>query len=629
MWHWGFGEAAPRCQPRPGPVQPWRMALGRPVNEPVSMLTRFRRELFSDPNGSLALIRRLFLEHGRAHLRRYGVALALMAAGAACTAGTAFIVGRGIDQAYSERNFAGVAAVGVALIVMFVLKGLATYGQAVSMARIGYEIVADNQRRMFDKLVAQDASFYADRHSSEFAARINFGAGSASAVMNLVVNSLGRDLLSLIGLVVVMVWKAPFLAIIAFVVMPPAVLTVRKLMKRVRAITMTQFGGGADILKTMQETIQGFKVIKAFNLETSVRDQVYDSIAQVERASNKLARVANRSTPLMEALGGVAIALVFVYGGYRVLVLNLPPGELFSFITAFLLAYEPAKRLAKVNIDLHNALVGVQVLFEVLDIPDRRQEAPKPAVAVTRGAVEFDRVSFAYKAGSPVLRQLSFVAQPGAVTAFVGPSGGGKSTIFNLVLALYRPDGGAIRIDGQDYGTVSEESIRRQIAFVGQDVFLFHGTIRHNIGLGRPGASEADIVAAAKAAHADGFISQFPDGYDTMVGEHGAQLSGGQRQRVAIARALIRDAPVILLDEPTAALDTESERAVQDAMGKLIKGRTTLVIAHRLHTIAQADMIHVVEKGAIVESGRHAELLARPGRYAAFHRMRFEQEAAE
>jgi ABC-type multidrug transport system fused ATPase/permease subunit len=593
------------------------------------MLTPFWRGLFADPTGSPALIRRLLLEHGSSHWRRYVLSLAMMAVGAGCTAGMAFIIGPGIDQAYTVRNFTGVALVGVALIVLFSVKGLATYGQAVTMARIGNDIIAGNQRRMFDKLLAQDASFYADRHSSEFAARITFGAGSAAQALYLVVNALGRDLLSLIGLVGVMVWQAPLMAILAFMVMPPAVLTVRKLMNRVRAITRTQFGGGADILKTMQETIQGFKIIKAFNLETTVRDQVYESIASVERASNKLARVSNRSTPLMEALGGVAIAIVFVYGGYRVLVLNLPPGEMFSFITAFLLAYEPAKRIAKLNIELHNALTGVQVLFDVLDIPDRAQAQPKPAVAVTRGSIEFDRVSFSYRTGNPVLRQLSFTAQPGEVTAFVGPSGGGKSTIFNLVLALYTPNGGAIRLDGQDYGAVSEESIRRQIAYVGQDVFLFHGTIRHNIGLGRPEATEADIVAAARAAHADAFIAQFPAGYDTMVGEHGAQLSGGQRQRIAIARALIRGAPVILLDEPTAALDTESERFVQDAMGKLIKGRTTLVIAHRLHTIVQANMIHVVERGAIVESGRHAELLARSGRYAAFHRMRFEQEAAE
>jgi len=590
------------------------------------MLTRFWRELFANPNGSPALIRRLLVEHGSSHWRRYLLSFTLMAVGAACTAGMAFIIGPGIDEAYTERRFEGVALVGITLIFLFAIKGLSTYGQAVTLARVGNDIIAGNQRRMFDKLLAQDAGFYADRHSSEFAARITFGAGSAAQVLNLVINALGRDLLSLIGLVGVMVWKAPFMAILAFMVMPPAVLTVRKLMKRVRAITLTQFGGGADILKTMQETIQGFKIIKAFNLETTVRAQVYESIASVERASNKLARVSNRSTPLMEALGGFAIAAVFVYGGYRVLVLNLPPGELFSFITAFLLAYEPAKRIARLNIELHNALTGVQVLFDVLDIPDRTPAQRKPAVEVTRGCIEFDHVSFAYRAGNPVLRQLSFTAQPGQVTAFVGPSGGGKSTIFNLVLALYTPDGGVIRLDGQDYSAVSEESIRRRIAFVGQDVFLFHGTIRHNIGLGRPGAGEAEIVAAARAAHADEFISQFAAGYETMVGEHGAQLSGGQRQRIAIARALIRDAPIILLDEPTAALDTESERFVQDAMAKLIKGRTTLVIAHRLHTIAQADMIHVIEKGGIVESGRHTELLARPGRYAHFHRMRFRAE---
>jgi len=591
------------------------------------MLTRFWRELFADPNGSPALIRRLLVEHGSSHRRRYFLSFALMAAAAGCTAAVAFIVGRGFDQAYMERSFEGVAIVGTALIALFAIKGFATYGQAVTLARVGNEIIADNQRRMFDKLLGQDASFYADRHSSEFAARITFGAGSAAQVLNLVVNTLGRDLLSLIGLVGVMVWKAPFMAILALMVMPPAVLTVRKLIKRVRAITLTQFGGGADILKTMQETIQGFKIIKAFNLETAVRAQVFDSIAAVERASNKLARVSNRSTPLMETLGGFAIGAVLIYGGYRVLVLNLPPGELISFITAFLLAYEPAKRIARLNIDLHNALTGVQVLFDVLDIADRKPAQPKPDVTVTRGSIEFDRVSFAYRPGSPVLRQLSFTAKPGQVTAFVGPSGGGKSTIFNLLLALYAPDGGAIRLDGQDYDAVSEDSIRRRIAFVGQDVFLFHGTIRHNIALGRPGASEAEIVAAAQAAHAEEFISQFAAGYDTMVGEQGAQLSGGQRQRIAIARALIRDAPIILLDEPTAALDTESERFVQDAMGKLIKGRTTLVIAHRLHTITQADTIHVVEKGAIVESGRHAELLARSGRYAHFYRMRFEPES--
>jgi ATP-binding cassette subfamily B protein len=550
-----------------------------------------------------------------------------MAVGATCTAASAYLIGYGINQAYVFRSFEGVALVALAAVVTFTLKGIATYGQAVTLARIGNHISAGNQRRMFDKLLSQEAAFYADRHSSEFAARITFGANSAAQVLNLLVNTLGRDLMSLIGLAGVMVYQAPVMSVIAFLVMPPAVLVVRKLVKRVGAITRSQYGGGADILKTMQETVQGFKIIKAFNLEETMRAQVYESVATLERASNKLARVSNRSTPLMEALGGVAIGLVFLYGGYRVLVLGAAPGEFVTFITAFLLAYEPVKRIARLNIDLHNTLTGVQVLFEVLDMPDAGPSQPKPDVKVVRGRIAFEHVSFAYRADTPVLKDMSFAAEPGEVTAFVGPSGGGKSTIFNLLLALYVPQGGAILIDGQGYGAVSAESIRRHIAYVGQDVFLFHGTIRHNIGLGRPGAGAEEIVAAARAAHADEFISQFPAGYDTHVGEHGAQLSGGQRQRIAIARALIRNAPIILLDEPTAALDAESERFVEEAMAELIKGRTTLVIAHRLHTITRANMIHVVERGAIVESGSHQQLLARGGRYAQFCRLRFAQGA--
>jgi ABC-type multidrug transport system fused ATPase/permease subunit len=591
------------------------------------MFEDLSRRLFADPKGAAALIRRLLLENGRAYWRRYCLSLFFMTVGAACTALPAFLFGRGIDQAYVEKSFHGVAVVAVAMIVIFAVKGLASYGQAVTLARIANHIVAENQKKLFDKLLAQNIAFYADRHSSEFAARITFGAGSAAQVLNLLINALGRDLLSLIGLVAVMVVQAPFLSLIGIVVMPPAVFGVRKLIKRVRSIALTQYGGGAEILEAMQETIQGFRIIKAFNLETVMRARVDASVDRVEAASNKLARVSNRATPLMEALGGIAVGIVFLYAGYCVLVLKAAPGVFVTFIAAFLLAYEPAKRIARLNIDLHNSLAGVQVLFDILDLPDSAPARPKPDVEVTRGAIEFADVTFSYRPGQPVLRGVSFLAEPGEVTAFVGPSGGGKSTIFNLVLALYLPERGAIRLDGQNYDAVSAESIRRNIAYVGQDVFLFRGTIRQNIALGRLDASEADIIAAARAAHADEFVSQFPLGYDTPVGEHGAQLSGGQRQRIAIARALIRDAPIILLDEPTAALDSESERYVQEAMDKLIKGRTTLVIAHRLHTITQASVIHVIEKGTIVESGSHGDLIARGGRYAQFYAMRFSREA--
>ncbi len=272
----------------------------------------------------------------------------------------------------------------------------------------------------------------------------------------------------------------------------------------------------------------------------------------------------------------------------------------------------------------------MRVLYEIIDSPaGESNDDDHPPLTLDTGRLEFSDVRFAYRPGTPVLRGMNFVAQPGKFTALVGPSGGGKTTVLDLILRFYAVESGRILIDGQDIATVARGSLRHQIAYVGQIVQLFRGTIRDNIALGRLGASEAEIVAAAKAAHADEFILDFPAGYDTPIGEHGMQLSGGQRQRLAIARALIKNAPIILLDEATAALDSESERYVQEAIAELCKGRTTLVIAHRLATIMHADCILVVESGKIVESGRHEELLRKNGRYASFYRMQLKgQEAA-
>ena len=280
--------------------------------------------------------------------------------------------------------------------------------------------------------------------------------------------------------------------------------------------------------------------------------------------------------------------------------------------------------------DLSSGLIGVRILFDLIDRPPtERPDDDKPPLQLSRARVEFANVQFAYHPGERVIRSLSLVAEPGSVTALVGPSGGGKSTILNLILRFHEVDGGSILIDGQNIAAVSRRSLRSQVAYVGQDIFLFRGSIRENIALGRPGAAEADIVAAARAAYAHDFISAFPRGYDAPVGEHGTRLAGGERQRIAIARALLKDAPIILLDEATASLDSESERQVQGAIEHLCRGRTTIVIAHRLHTVVDAARIFVIEDGSVVESGQHLELLRKVGRYASFYRLQLRDQEPE
>ena len=580
--------------------------------------------------GSLALIRRLLTEQGLAHWRRYAGAFVLMAVAAGCTAASAWLIGDVINQAYVNRSLSGIVTLGIITVALFATKGLATYGHSVMLSRIGNRIVADNQRAVFAKLLNEGLGFFSDRHSTEFIARLSTGAAAATQVINLLITSVGRDLLSLIALVFVMVLQDPIMSFFTFVVAPPAFFILRKLIRRIHSIARSQFHGGTRIIETLQETLQGIRIVKAFTLEDIMRERFDRNVAAVEHEANKMARVSNRSSPLMETLGGCAIAIAVSYGGYRVIETGATPGQFFSFIAAFLLAYEPAKRLARLNIELSSALVGVRILFEVLDSPPSEPlDTNKPGLQIKTARLAFEDVHFGYRDDEPVLRGMSFVAEPGKLTALVGPSGGGKSTVFNLILRFYDAKRGKVIIDGQDISSLSRHSLRQHIAYVGQDVFLFRGTVRENIEFGKPGASEDEIVAAAKVAYAHDFIMSFPRGYDTPVGEHGLQLSGGQRQRVAIARALIKNAPIILLDEATAALDSESELQVREAMDHLCQGRTTLAIAHRLHTVSHADCIHVVEEGRVVESGRHDELLRSGGRYASFYRLQLKEQETD
>ena len=578
-------------------------------------------------SANLNLIVRLLSDQGAKHWKGYAFATGMTFVVAATTTMSAWIMRDVINKIFIAKELSAVWGIAGAIVAIYAVKGFSTYGQMVVLARVANNIVADVQSRIFDKMLAMSLSFYNLRHSTEFIARQAFISQSASGTLNLLITALARDVLTLIGLASVMIAQDPLMSAMALIVTPAVVVGIRQLGGRVKKVMLNEFYGFATILESLQETAQGIRVVKAFTLEPFMRARQYAAIASFERAANKVSMVGARSSPLTESLGGFAIAIVVVYGGLRVIHSGQQPGSFFAFITALMLAFEPAKRIARMHIDLTSALLGVEMLYTFLDEPTQESErGDEPELLVSAGRIEFRDLRFAYRRGEPVLRGLDLVAEPGRTTALVGRSGGGKTTTMNMILRFYEPNSGAVVIDGQDIGAVSRASLRRQIAYVSQETFLFKGSVGENIAMGRPGASREEIIEAAKAAHAHDFISGFERGYDSPCGEHGMQLSGGQRQRIAIARAFLKNAPIILLDEATSALDSESERAVQDALKTLCAGRTTLVIAHRLTTIVNADKICVIEGGLVRETGRHEELMAKGGVYFHLHQTQFDHE---
>jgi subfamily B ATP-binding cassette protein MsbA len=398
-------------------------------------------------------------------------------------------------------------------------------------------------------------------------------------------------------------------------------------MRRVSADTQVETG---QLMTLLHQTFQGARHVKAYGMESYEISRARDYMYRLFKISQRAARMRAIASPLMETLGGVAVALVILYGGHQVLSGVRTPGAFFSFITALLLAYQPLKSLAGLNASMQEGLAAAQRIFSVLDIEPVIRDKPGAAVLkVSGGEIRFDRVEFVYANGTVALKNISLTVPAGKRVALVGPSGAGKSTVLNLVPRFYDVASGRITVDGQDLRDVTLASLRAAIALVSQEVTLFDDTVKANIAYGRFDASDADIFAAAKAAAADEFIRGLPQGYDTTVGEHGVKLSGGQRQRIAIARAMLKNAPVLLLDEATSSLDTESERQVQVALNTLMQGRTSVVIAHRLSTVIGADLIYVMEGGRVVEQGTHAELMRREGVYARLYALQFADQAAE
>jgi ATP-binding cassette, subfamily B, bacterial MsbA len=575
------------------------------------------------------LVRRLIRENLRKYVLHLGAALACMAVVSGTTAVSAYLMKPIVNDVFIAKNEDMLWWVAGIVLLTFFAKGFASYGQSLLMAFVGLRIIADSQTRLYRHLIGMDLGFFNSMPSGRLVSRFLVDINNMRVAVSNAFTGVGKELLSLIGLVTVMFVQDWRLASMAFFIFPVAIYPIVRLGKRMRKVTANTQEETGLFTAILDQSFQGIRVVKAYGMEAYEGTRVSTLVERIFKLNIKSARIRALSSPIMETLGGIAVAIVIVYGGFRVIHQNLDPGSFFSFITALLLAYEPMKRLANLNASLQEGLAGAQRMFDLLDMQSGIQERPgaKALGVPVRGNIQLSDVGFSYVTGQPALRGVSMSIPTGKTVALVGPSGAGKSTILNLIPRFYDIDAGSITIDGTDVRDVTLESLYANISLVSQEVMLFDDTVRANIAYGRPGASEADIEDAAQHAAALDFIRELPLGFDTMVGERGIKLSGGQRQRLAIARAILKNAPILLLDEATSSLDTESERHVQQALDHLMKGRTTLVIAHRLSTIVGADVIYVIQNGGIVEMGSHAELVAKNGAYEKLYALQFAAEA--
>ncbi len=582
------------------------------------------RDAASQDDGGDRLLRRAWRDWLRPHRRRLALNIGLIAAFAASNALYPEIIRRSVD-ALQAGNVGVISVIAPIIVLVTALKGGLLYGHRVLTNAVMAQVEADVQTRLFRHLVDADLAWLSREPPAALASRFTADVSIMSAAMRAVVTNALRDALMVVTLFGALLWIDVELTLIVLALAPLAAWPISVVGRKLRRLARATSERVASTSATVVESFAGVHVAKTYGMEPYLKAKTAGAFDALRGLRVRAGKAQSLIDPLMEVLAGVAVAIVIWLIGARIAAGENTLGDITGFVTALLLAAQPVRALGNLNATVQSGLASARRVYDLLDQPAQIAEAPgAPALAVTQGAIRFEGVSFRYGDGAPALCDFSLDIPGGARVALVGRSGAGKSTVMNLIPRLYDVTEGRLLIDGRDVREVALASLRGSVAVVSQDAVIFNDTIGANIALGRPGATQGEIETAARAAACHDFISALPGGYGAQAGERGDRLSGGQRQRVSIARAFLRDAPILLLDEATSALDAESEGAIRAALDRLSRGRTTLIIAHRLSTILDADLIAVMDRGRLVELGRHEALLAEGGLYAMLYRMQFE-----
>ena len=578
---------------------------------------------------SLALIERMLRSYLRPYLPLLGLSILLNVIVAATTGALPWFIQKAVDEVFNGKNETMLIIVPLGVVVISLLKGGATFGSNVIMNFVGQRSTSNLQRDLFARLMHGDLAYVSSRHTGAYISIFMNDASRLRDTVSNIIIALVRHLLTIVALIAFMFTINWQLALIyTIIVVPMGVSSMRRLGKVTRSASRQGLEETSELSTFISESLSGLRIVKAYGQEADQIDRAKSTIERVLEYTMRAVRAKSAASPAIEALAGIAVGAIIFVGGYQSMQGNLTAGEFMGFITALLAVYQPLRSVANMQTILQEGVSAGKRVFEVLDWQDAIIDKPDAEkLHVKKGALSFDKVRFQYEGRDhKALNGVSLDIKAGQNVALVGASGSGKSTLLNLVLRFFDVTEGRITIDGQDIRDVNLDSLRRATALVTQDPFLFDDTIANNIAYGQGDVPRADIEQAAKQAAAHEFISDMPEGYETRVGESGLRLSGGQKQRIAIARAMLKDAPILLLDEATSALDTASEQKVQAALTQLMKGRTSLVIAHRLSTVMHADCIFVMQEGRLAESGTHTELLAAGGIYAELHDKQFASE---